>query len=95
MDTTYTLARNEQYNSLEITFAGKPSETVRAALKALRFRWHSVKKVWYGRADEQTVRAALDGLRNKGKTLRKEIIIPSEIVTAETASKYYFPDSVY
>ena len=61
MDTTYTLARNEQYNSLEISFAGKPSETVRAALKALRFRWHGVKKVWYGRADEQTVRAALDG----------------------------------
>ena len=44
---------------------------------------------------EVGVRAALDGLRNDGKTLRKEIIIPSEIVTAETASKYYFPDSVY
>ena len=44
---------------------------------------------------ETGVQAALDGLRNGRKTLRKEIIIPSEIVTAETASKYYFPDSVY
>jgi len=44
---------------------------------------------------EVGVRAALEGLRNGGKTLRKEIIIPSEIVTAETASKHYFPDSVY
>ena len=39
--------------------------------------------------------AALEGLRNGGKTRQKEIIIKSEIVTSETAAKYYFPDSVY
>jgi len=38
--------------------------------------------------------AALEGLRT-GKTRQKEIIIKSEIVTAETAAKYYYPDSVY
>ena len=43
---------------------------------------------------EAGVNAALEGLRT-GKTRQKEIIIKSEIVTAETAPKYYFPDSVY
>lgn len=43
---------------------------------------------------ETGVHAALEGLRT-GKTRQKEIIIKSEIVTAETAAKYYFPDSVY
>jgi hypothetical protein len=56
---SYTIAQNEQFGSIEISFDGKPSEAIRDALKALRFRWHGVKKVWYGYADEQTVRAAL------------------------------------
>jgi len=43
---------------------------------------------------EKGVDAALEGLRT-GKTRQKEIIIKSEIVTSETASKYYYPDSVY
>lgn len=57
----YTITRNEAFNSLEITFDGKPSEAVRDALKALRFRWHGVKKLWYGYTDEETVKAAIDG----------------------------------
>lgn len=57
----YTITKNTEYNSLEIVFDGKPSVEVRDALKALRFRWHGVKKCWYGYTDEQTVRAAIDG----------------------------------
>ena len=57
----YTITRNEAFNSLEITFDGKPSEAVRDALKALRFRWHGIKKLWYGYTDEATARAAIDG----------------------------------
>ena len=57
---TYTIRKNAQFNSLEITFNGKPSEAVRNALKALRFRWHSAKKVWYGYATEEAVRAAIE-----------------------------------
>lgn len=56
----YTIKRNEQFNSLEITFDGKPAEAVRDALKALRFRWHGVKKLWYGYTDEQTAKIAID-----------------------------------
>lgn len=44
---------------------------------------------------EEGVDAALDGLRNGKKAKRKEIIIPSKIVTSENASGHYFPDSVY
>ena len=57
---TYTINTNTQYNSLEIFFDGKPNETIRNALKELRFRWHGVKKCWYGYADEATARAAIE-----------------------------------
>lgn len=58
---TYTITNNPQFNSLEITFDGKPSEAVRNALKELKFRWHSVKRCWYGYSEEGAVRAAIDG----------------------------------
>ena len=56
----YTIAVNPQFNSLEISFDGKPSEQIRQALKDLKFRWHSVKKVWYGYASEEETKAALE-----------------------------------
>lgn len=61
----YTITPNVAYNSLEISFDGKPAEAVRDALKALKFRWHNVKKVWYGYADEATARAAIEGKESK------------------------------
>lgn len=57
--TVYTINTNTEYNSTEVSFEGKPTEAIRDALKALRFRWHNVKKVWYGYKDEQTVAAAI------------------------------------
>lgn len=57
----YTINFNEQFNSIEIAFSEKPGEAVRTALKALRFRWHSVKQVWYGYSDEASVRNAIEG----------------------------------
>lgn len=62
---SYTISKNAQFNSLEISFNGKPSEAVRTALKALKFRWHGVKKLWYGYAEEEAVRAAIDGQGGK------------------------------
>lgn len=57
----YTITKNAQFGSLEISFNEKPSEAIREALKAMRFRWHSVKKVWYGRASVEAVEAAISG----------------------------------
>lgn len=56
---TYNITRNENYNSLEISFTEKPSDTIRETLKALKFRWHNQKKVWYGRAEENELIKAL------------------------------------
>ena len=58
---TYTITTNPEFNSIEVLFDGKPSEEVRNALKALKFRWHSVKKVWYGYTTEEAARAAIEG----------------------------------
>lgn len=70
----YTITKNEQYNSIEIAFSGKPSESVRDALKALKFRWHGQKKVWYGYATEEAARAAIEG-----KADAEEAHSPAEI----------------
>lgn len=58
---TYTVNTNTEFNSLEIFFDGKPNEAIRNALKELKFRWHSVKKCWYGYSEEAKVRAAISG----------------------------------
>ena len=70
--TQYTITANPQFNSLEISFDGKPSEDVRAALKALKFRWHGLKKIWYGFATEEEIRKAVEGrTESTAKTTRK------------------------
>lgn len=59
---TYEIRQNPQYNSLEIYFDGKPSEAVRDLLKSHKFRWHSVKRCWYGYdISEESLAAAITG----------------------------------
>lgn len=45
------ITRNEQFNSYEVEFDGKPSEEIRTLLKTNSYRWHGIKKVWYGYKD--------------------------------------------
>lgn len=68
--TNYTITPNEAFKSLEIAFDGKPSEAVRDALKALRYRWHGIKQVWYGYSDEETVRKAIEDAINGVKVAK-------------------------
>ena len=56
---TCTAVFNPDFNSIEITFPAIPCAAVRNALKALRYRWHAAKKLWYGYTDMQTVADAL------------------------------------
>ena len=72
MTTTYTITPNEAFKSVEILFDGKPSEAVRDALKALRFRWHGIKKIWYGYSDEESVRKAIENAENGVKVAKAE-----------------------
>lgn len=66
--TTYTITPNPDFNSIELSFVEKPSEAVLAALKDLHFRWHSVKKVWYGYATEENVRHAISTAEGNATT---------------------------
>jgi len=76
MENTYKITPNEAFKSLEIAFDGKPSEAVRDALKNLKFRWHGVKKIWYGYTDEETVKTAIEnalkGIKTAPKTKKAE-----------------------
>lgn len=51
----FTITDNAEYGTLEIKFDGKPSETVRNALKAHKFRWHGKKGVWYGKGERSDI----------------------------------------
>ena len=58
---TYHISENTEYNSREVYFSGKPAAETREALKALKMRWHGVKKCWYGYAAEHEIIAAIQG----------------------------------
>ena len=59
---TYTIEKNPRFGSFEVTFSERPEPRIRESLKALRFRWHKARGLWYGfAADEASVRAAIDG----------------------------------
>lgn len=57
----YEVRKNEQYNSNEVYFDGKPSVEVRENLKGLRMRWNSFKKCWYGFVTEEQIADAING----------------------------------
>ena len=63
--------KNNEFNSLEISFNEKPSEEVRNILKSNHFRWHSVKKVWYGYKTQEEIEKALNNL-NATKEVKQE-----------------------
>ena len=84
MENTYKITPNATFNSLEIVFDGKPTEAVRDALKSLRYRWHSVKKIWYGYSDEETVKKAIESAMN-GKAMTKAV---KATKAAEKVNKY-------
>ena len=41
-------------SGIELYFDGKPNASIIERLKAVFFRWHSVKKCWYAKANEKT-----------------------------------------
>ena len=71
----FTISDNVERGSLEISFDSKPSDEVRNVLKENKFRWHKVKKVWFGFTDRQTITDALHAAYE------------AETKPAETASK--------
>lgn len=58
---SYSIAINNQFNSLEVSFTEKPTEAIREALKSLKFRWNPKKSVWYGFTEKETLEKVLSG----------------------------------
>lgn len=85
--TTYTITANKEFNSIEISFPGIPSEAIRTALKNLRFRWHGVKKVWYGYTTEEAARKAITAAEG-GKETQIPTTDKKPVKKAEKANKY-------
>lgn len=81
---SYKMMRNAQFNSLEISFPGRPCVAVRDALKELRFRWHGVRKIWYGYAAEEAVVQALEAA---GAAMEKQEEAP-RAAKEEKANRY-------
>ena len=86
--TTYTITANEAFNSLEITFTEKPGESIREALKSLKFRWHAVKKIWYGYADRETVEKALNGEQITAEPTATKTAKPAKFNKEEITAEY-------
>lgn len=64
----YTITRNEEHNGIEIAFDSIPNSATRVALKGLGFKWHSVKKVWYGKQEHETAVLQLLGGEQTAET---------------------------
>ena len=85
---TYNITNNPTFNSLEISFDKKPPQAIIEALKTLRFRWHGVKRLWYGFAKEEIVRKALgEKTPETPKATAPEAPKTTPKVTAPTAPK--------
>lgn len=76
-DELFTIVYNPTFGSTDISFTEKPSAEVIQALKKMRFKWHKMKRLWYGYKDPDTVRSAV---LSAGK---QEDIKPAEVKPAE------------
>ena len=80
---TFTL--NDEHNGIEIKFTEKPSTEVRAEMKALKFRWHQTKGLWYAKQSAETIALAekICGVKAEVKKSKKQVQPKAEEVKAE------------
>lgn len=81
--------------SCEVYFESMPAAEVREALKAEGFRWHRVKKCWYGYTDSTTAAAIIEAAKEDGAPLREGEKAPKESKTATAGTpqnriKFYY-----
>lgn len=80
---TFTL--NDEHNGIEIKFTEKPSAEVRAEMKALKFRWHQTKGLWYAKQSAETIALAekICGVKAEVKKSKKQAQPKAEEVKTE------------
>ena len=81
-----TISINNQLNGIELTFAGKPAEAIREAMKDAGFRWHRQKKLWYAKINDERMALAkkLSGENSPAETAP----VPVPAATSEPVSKF-------
>lgn len=60
----FAIKNNEQFKSTEILFDGKPSEQILNVLKANGYRWHGVRRIWYGYKSAEEIAEILKAAEN-------------------------------
>lgn len=80
-----TISINNQLNGIELTFAGKPAEAIREAMKDAGFRWHRQKKLWYAKINDE--RMALAQKLSGGPVPTETAPVPAA-AASEPVSKY-------
>ena len=90
----FTISDNVEHGSLEISFDSKPSDEVRHVLKENKFRWHKVKKVWFGFADRQTITNALRAAYESETKPAESVTKPADTVTETPAAVTEIPETV-
>lgn len=75
-----TFELNAEHNGIEIKFSEKPSNEVRAEMKALKFRWHQTKGLWYAKQSPETIALAekICGAKAEAPKASKETAKKSE-----------------
>lgn len=59
--TDYEIRRNDERNSVEVQFPGRPPEAVREALRGIGMRYHRLKCYWYSeRVTKEKVSTAIE-----------------------------------
>lgn len=78
-----TISINNQLNGIELTFAGKPAEAIREAMKDAGFRWHRQKKLWYAKINDERMALAqkLSGNTAPAETAPVPVAAASEPVS--------------
>ena len=80
-----TISINNQLNGIELTFAGKPAEAIREAMKDAGFRWHRQKKLWYAKINDERMALAQ---KLSGNTEPAETAPVPAAATSEPVSRY-------
>ena len=90
----FTISDNVEHGSLEITFDGKPSESVRDVLKENKFRWHKAKHVWYGYGNRVDIQDALRAAYEAETKPAESVTEPVDSVTNPADTVTEAPETV-
>ena len=84
-----TIRHNQAHNGIEVLFASKPAEAIRAALKALGFRWSQRQGLWYAHHTLRTWEKVHALLGEAAMPTALEPDLPGEDVQPHTEVPHY------